>query len=93
MTAKEAGNTFVLRVEGDSMVPDFPPGTNLLVDADLEPVDGDYVIASTGALTFRQLMRDSGEFRLKPLNTRFPTVALGEAKVTGVVREASRVYR
>jgi SOS-response transcriptional repressor LexA len=47
-----------------------------------------------GDVTFKQLVQDSGEWYLKPLNPRYPIRALPVgATFCGVVREANRRYR
>ena len=91
--------TYALRVHGDSMIgkrgASFPHGSVLIVEPELEPRNGDYVIAvKLGMkLTFRQLVRDGGDLYLKPLNNRFPLEALEKASVVGVVREFSKRFR
>lgn len=88
-------HTFALRVEGDSMEPDFPPGMLLIVEPEMSPLPGDYVIARNGGgATFKQLTRDGNDWFLKPLNPRYPIKPLPEdAVIIGVVREAVRKFR
>jgi SOS-response transcriptional repressor LexA len=92
-------HTFALRVHGDSMISDshdsFPEGSVLIIEPDMEPLPGDYVIVKNGEgdTTFKQLVKDSGEFYLKPLNARYPIKPLGLAEVIGVVREFSKKFR
>lgn len=87
-------HTFALRVEGDSMEPEFAPGTILVVEPELDAYPGDYVIAKNGdEATFKQLVRDGADLYLKPLNPRYPIKPLGSARVIGVVREAVKRYR
>ena len=92
-------HTFALRVHGDSMISDshdsFPEGSILIVEPDLEAIPGDYVIAKNleGETTFKQLVKDSGEYYLKPLNARYPIKPLGAAEIIGVVREFSKKFR
>ena len=78
--------TFALRIEGDSMEPDFPHGSVLLVDPEREAQPKDFVIAMNGdhEATFKQLVKDGGDWYLKPLNTRYPIKPLGTASVIGV---------
>lgn len=86
--------TFALRVTGDSMEPLFPAGTIIVVEPEMEPAPGDYIIAKNGdAATFKQLVSDAGEWYLKPLNDRYPIKLLGEARIIGVVREAISSFR
>ena len=88
-------HTFALRVVGDSMEPEFSPGTILVVEPDLDANPGDYVIAKNGddEATFKQLVKDGADLYLKPLNPRYPIKLLGHALIIGVVREAVKRYR
>lgn len=86
--------TFALAVVGDSMSPDFPEGTRLIVEPEMQFQAGDYVIAKNGEeATFKQLVRDSGEWYLKPINPQYPTKPLGGSRIIGVVRESVRKFR
>lgn len=40
--------TFALRIEGDSMEPDFKEGDIIIVDPELEPIPGEFVVAKMG---------------------------------------------
>lgn len=94
LTVTKMRHTFALTVQGDSMSPDFPPGMRLIVEPDLQYQAGDYVIAKNGEeATFKQLVRDGGEWYLKPINPHYPLKPLGTAKIIGVVREAVRKFR
>jgi SOS-response transcriptional repressor LexA len=92
-------HTYALRVHGDSMASElgdsFPEGSIIVVEPDLEVLPGDYVIALNehAQTTFKQLVRDGGEFYLRPLNPRYPIKPLGAARVIGVVREFSKRFR
>lgn len=87
-------HTFALRVEGDSMEPEFVAGTVLVVEPEMEAYPGDFVIAKNGdEATFKQLVRDGADLYLKPLNPRYPIKPLGTARIVGVVREAVKRYR
>ncbi|MEJ8823648.1 S24 family peptidase [Variovorax humicola] len=92
-------HTYALRVHGDSMVSEvgdsFPPGSILVVEPEMTPEPGDYVIALNEAneTTFKQLVKDGGDFYLKPLNTRYPIKPLDGARVIGVVREFTKRFR
>jgi SOS-response transcriptional repressor LexA len=87
--------TFALRVEGDSMEPNFPAGTTIIVEPELEAHAGDYVIAvnGDGQATFKQLVKDGGDWYLKPLNPRYPLKPLTGCHIVGVVRAAERRFR
>jgi SOS-response transcriptional repressor LexA len=92
-------HTYALRVHGDSMVSEtadsFPDGSIIVVEPELQPLPGDYVIAldSENETTFKQLVKDGGELFLKPLNPRYPIRPLGSATVIGVVREFTKRFR
>lgn len=88
-------HTFALRVSGDSMEPDFQEGMLLVVEPELEPVAGDYVIAKNGdsETTFKQLVKDGADYYLKPLNSRYPIRALGNSEIVGVVRAVEKRFR
>ena len=85
-------HTFALRVANDSMAPDFPEGYLLFVEPDADPYPGAFVIAKNGAneATFKQLVKDGGEWFLRPINPAYPTRPLGDATIIGVVKFAGR---
>ncbi len=94
VTITPRAHTFALRVQGDSMEPDFPAGTVVVVEPEFDALPGDYIIAKFGdEATFKQLVKDSGDLYLKPLNPRYPIKPLGSASIIGVVREAIRKFR
>lgn len=88
-------HTFALRVDGDSMEPRFPEGMILVVEPELEARPGDFVIAKNedNEATFKQLVRESGDYYLKPLNPRYPIKPLGNAQIVGVVRQVLENFR
>jgi hypothetical protein len=94
-TVQPRAHTFALRVHNDSMEPDFPAGTILIVEPELDAHAGDFVIAKNGddEATFKQLVRDGGDWYLKPLNPRYPLKPFAGCHVVGVVRAAERRFR
>lgn len=88
-------HTFALRVSGDSMEPEFREGMVLIVEPELDPVPGDFVIAKNqdNETTFKQLIKDGSDWYLKPLNERYPLKPLGKARVIGVVRAVEKRFR
>lgn len=83
-----APRVFALRVEGDSMMPDYPPGIIVFVDPDRKPEPMNLVIAmnNDGEATFKRLTREGGTWYLTPLNTRYPLQPLDSlCKIIGVV--------
>lgn len=92
-------HTYALRVHGDSMVSEisdsFPDGSIVIVEPEMAAEPGDYVIAlnESNETTFKQLLKDGGDFYLKPLNTRYPIKPMGTARIIGVVREFTKRFR
>lgn len=88
-------HTFALRVAGDSMEPEFHAGMILIIEPELEPNPGDYVVAKNGdeETTFKQLIQDGADWYLKPLNARYPIKPLGKATIIGVLRAVEKRYR
>jgi SOS-response transcriptional repressor LexA len=94
---------FALEVEGVSMTPVFQPGDRIIVDPDLAPQPGDYVIARNGSdqATFKKYrprgIDAKGEmiFELVPLNDDFPTMRSDTEHliVIGVVTEHRKKLR
>lgn len=84
--------TFVLRVVGESMLPDYPPGRLIFVDPERAAGSGDDVIAvltDTDEATFKRLVEEPGSGRmLKALNPawRDPYLPInGNCRIIGVV--------
>ena len=93
VTVPVRAHTFALRVEGDSMEPEFPEGIVVVVEPEMTPLPGQFVIAKNGdAATLKQLIRDGEDYYLKPVNPRYPIKPLGNCRIIGVVREAIRRY-
>ena len=88
---------FSLRVEGDSMEPEFPQGCIIFVEPEAHAVHGDFVIVcldATNQATFKQLVQDGAQRYLKPLNPRYPIISIEQdARICGVVREMRKAYR
>jgi SOS-response transcriptional repressor LexA len=77
-----SGSAFAMFVRGDSMEPEFREGDMIIVDPEVEPRPGDFVVAvnGTGEATFKRYrvkgINDAGQnvFELVPLNPDFPTM-------------------
>lgn len=94
-------HTYALRVNGESMTnpvgePTFPHGAIIVIEpeaiAPLEDMVSQFIIVKRakngGEATFKQLVRDGGNFYLKPLNPQWPLIPVEEGDVcVGVVRE------
>ncbi len=73
---------FALEIKGDSMQPEFKPGDRVIIDPDISPQPGDFVVAKNGEeeALFKKYrprsMDASGNviFELVPLNDDYPTM-------------------
>lgn len=88
-------HTFALRVSGDSMEPEFRAGMILIIEPELDPQPGDFVVAKNHSdeTTFKQLVKDGADWFLKPLNERYPIKPLGDNEIIGVLRAVEKRYR
>ena len=83
-------STLTLEIENDSMEPDFKQGDLILVDTDISWDHGSYVVAANGDhhWTFKQLVRDGGDWYLKPLNPNYKIKSLtSDMRIVGRVIE------
>lgn len=87
---------FSLKVRGDSMLPDFREGDMIVIDPDLQPRSGDYVVVvidGTGEATFKRYMKKKDGEVLMPLNPDYtPIVLLPEHRIVGKVVRLVRNY-
>ena len=94
------GAAFWLQVTGDAMTApvgvSITQGMMILVDPDLEATPGKMVIALTPeseTTTFRQLIEESGQRYLKPLNPTYPKTLFDEkCRIIGVVVQATAKF-
>lgn len=94
---------FALDVEGLSMMPEFRPGDRIIVDPEVSPNPGDFVIARNGTeqATFKKYrprgIDSAGNmvFELVPLNDDYPTLRSDTEQLTviGVVTEHRKKLR
>lgn len=94
---------FALDVEGLSMLPEFRPGDRIIVDPDIAPNPGDFVVARNGSeqATFKKYrprgINAAGNdvFELVPLNEDYPTLRSDteHLSVIGVVTEHRKKLR
>lgn len=94
---------FALSVRGDSMAPEILEGDVVVIDPDVDPLPGDYVVAKNGSheATLKQYRprgtNDQGQeyFELVPLNPVYPTMRSDHHHVTiiGVMMEHRRYRR
>lgn len=77
-----SGSAFALEIKGDSMLPEFKPGDRVIIDPDVCPQPGDFVVAKNGQeeATFKKYrprgVNESGDlvFELVPLNEDYPSM-------------------
>jgi repressor LexA len=91
------GESFVLRVSGDSMIDDqICDGDFVIVESRPDARDGDTVVALVGGseVTLKRLYRDGSKVRLEPANAALEAIELPaeDVLVRGVVRGLIRRY-
>jgi SOS-response transcriptional repressor LexA len=80
------------------MEPLFHPGDYLIVNPNLKPAAGDYVIAklpSEGKATFKKLVEREGIIILRPLNPAYEDIVLtpeDEFEILGKVVERKTIF-
>lgn len=95
-----SGDAFALEVKGDSMSPEFKAGDKIIVDPEVLPLPGDYVIAQNGEheATFKKYRPRGYDaegqviFELTPLNPDYPVLNSSEQsiRIIGTVVEHIR---
>ena len=80
---------FALKIQGESMSPQFQENTILVIDPLRKPKNRDFVLVSLAKnddVLFRQLLIDGSYRVLKSINPIFPTIQLEECdKIIGVL--------
>jgi DNA polymerase V len=86
-TGCSGGESFALRVLGDSMAPEFRAGEIIIIEPDGALRDGSFVLAQVHEeWTFRQLVKVGGGWFLRALNPAYADQALPDiGAVHGVV--------
>ncbi len=97
-----SSHAFALEIKGDSMLKEFKPGDRVIIDPDVEPNPGDFVVAknSKEEATFKKYRpRGTDEtgrvvFELVPLNEDYETVRSDQhpIRIVGTMVE-HRKYR
>jgi SOS-response transcriptional repressor LexA len=95
--------TFALEITGTSMLPEFRAGDRVIIDPELAPNPGDYVVAKNTSeeATFKKYklrgIDASGNniFELVPLNDEYATLRsdIDHLKIIGVMVEHRKKYR
>lgn len=94
--------SFALKIDGDSMEPDFKAGDVIIIDPEIEPLPGEFVVAANenGEATFKKYrptiigIDGKQHFELVPLNNDYPTIdsQRGPVRIIGTMVE-HRIYR
>lgn len=77
-----SGRAFALEIKGESMLPDFRPGDRVIIEPEIAPSPGDFVVAKNGSneATFKKYrprgVNEHGDqvFELVPLNPDYETM-------------------
>jgi SOS-response transcriptional repressor LexA len=91
-------NLFALRVENDSMEPIFHEGDILIVNPNIKPMTGDYVVAKLaqeGEATFKKLIEKDQIIILRPLNPNYEDIILtkeDQFELIGKVVERKTIF-
>lgn len=104
MTESElSANAFALRIKGDSMLPDFTEGDVVIIDPEVGPYPGCFVVAKNGdnEATFKKYRprgineRGVDVFELVPLNDDYPSLRsdLVAVNIIGTMVEHRRFFR
>lgn len=84
-----------LRVQGDSMMPEFVQGDIIVVSPHAQPENGSYVIVvqEGDEATFKKLVYDGAKPYFKPLNPQYPMLEANEhTRIVGVVKQKIKTY-
>ncbi|SFO10791.1 helix-turn-helix domain-containing protein [Xenorhabdus japonica] len=97
-----SGRAFALRIDGDSMEPDFKAGDIVIIDPEVTPNPGEFVVAASyeREATFKKYrpiainIDGTQHFELIPLNNDYPILDNQRIKITimGTMVE-HRIYR
>lgn len=87
-------SVFAIDILDDSMSPVFLPGDHVIIDPDISPLPGDFVLAKTpkGRVFRKYRLLNEEDFSLVPLNEDYPTIGNASAVIDGVMIEHRR-YR
>lgn len=92
-------SSFALRIDGDSMQPEFKEGDIVIIDPELCPMPGEFVVAKNNGheatfKKYRPLGIGVDDFELVPLNPDYPVLRSADVplQIVGVMIE-HRIYR
>jgi len=89
-------NTFVLKVQGDSMKDDgILSGDFVVVERNFFPQDGDIVVAllDNAYATLKRFYREAKRVRLQPANGAYNPIYVKDLVIQGIVRGVIRNYQ
>ena len=94
---KNKAATFVVRVQGDSMIgAGIDSGDLLVVDRSIKPINNSVIVAVvSGEFTVKRLVKEKGLYYLYPENSNYSAVEITEEmdfQVWGVVSHAIRDF-
>jgi SOS-response transcriptional repressor LexA len=93
---------FAMRIRGESMLPDFIEGDVVIIDPDVAPQPGDFVVAANGGDAVFKQYRERGVtasgvkvFELMPLNKFYPVIRsdITPMRIVGTMVEHRRYRR
>lgn len=91
----DAENSFVLKVEGESMIEDgILSGDYVIVEKRPSPANGDIVVAllDNAYATLKRFYKESGKIRLQPANSSMKPIFPKDVSIQGVVRGVIRKF-
>jgi SOS-response transcriptional repressor LexA len=88
---------FALRVQGDSMEPEFIEGEIIIINPHIDVSPGDYVVVKNGKgeATLKQLKKYGNTYVLHPLNPKYQDMEVkkGEFHIIGPVAKKMKSYK
>ncbi len=91
----QKGETFALRVEGESMIDEgILDGDYVLVQKQSTAKNGDRVVAllPDGETTLKTFFKEGGSIRLQPANPEFAPIIVDHCEIQGIVTGVLRSY-
>lgn len=93
--SNRSGDTFVLKVKGDSMIEEqIRPGDYVICRRTSTARNGETVVAllPDGEATLKKFYRERGRIRLQPANEAYEPIFVDDCQVQGVVIGVVRAY-
>lgn len=82
-TTAKGERMFALKVKNDCMEPEFREGDRIIVNPEIQPENGDFVVVrdnKNNEATFKQLKKYGKKIILHPLNPKYPDIELAYDK-------------